>query len=569
MKSKFASTLLCLIACINLGAPLSAQLGAGRPAKWIGEPNSTADYGGGETTHALIWSEIDRFSSGDYWDDYLAISRDSGINWTTNDIGGGYSWNGIPGDPWHRTIKISNNQVWVGTVSYESFLGPDSYIQVLTNGALVPRKPLYGDHLFDFDVNGDHILAITAPAHGATGQLFAHTSTDGGHNWNPPAMLVTSLSNELYSQASKALVTNDGTFCVAWMPWEYTNKNSVFFSSADASNSWSWPTRVDGHTTRNTTLQPSHFQFVETQGGLHISFWEEDPGTGDGHIRIASSWDEGAQWTENVVTDPGSQISSFQAGGDTDSANVVAAWIETDAGQESVRVSSSSDDGVSFSDSLTIPGIRINEQGEFLPPFVSASNGRLILGYASNGDSDFEDSRHAHHAVSVDGGQTWLGPYRVSGNTIHKAIVHWSAGEDHLVVIGQTDGDDARASGIRYPMINAKADGQGTLGLILKGAIPRPGTPAIARWAISTSIGQTVHPDNPELSLGLGASSELNYTLNHGPKFSSRILANGSAHCVAQIPPVAGTFYVQAWVNYGAVSGTGGTRPSDVLVMTL
>lgn len=540
----------------------AAQIGSGRDPIYIGQPESGADYGGGGNTYGVFWTRIEHWSSGDYAYSYIIDSRDRGTSWNYEYLGSSFSTSEF--DYKDTKIKGFKDTLWRGVSSYDNF-DSRAYISSISP----THKFHYVFHrkhswLYDFDSRNENAIILTGVGKGGGSKIKAYTSSGSGLGWSEPAWLEATPGVAIHKNSCQGTVSEEGMFCASWIVKESTG-NAIYFSSSLGKATWVDPIRVDSADLRGGNIVLNSTRLLVSGSGLHIKFEEQDPTTQQTTTFLASSWDHGSTWYESEIVAPNISSHSVRAVADPTRPYILVSWIQLSNGVESIVTRSSNDGGFTFPYSTLIEGSRINQPGEFKTHYSAANEGRLIVTYLSNSSSIVPSEYAPYHAVSINGGSSWEGPYQLTEKTTDDPKAKWGSG-DNDVVFWASDATGTWSTGTRYPMIHASADGHGNLGLTLAAGVPRAGTPATARWAISTVLGSATHPDNLDLRLDLGYSPSFRYTTRHIHKFSSRLHPQGDAHCIVRLPSgLIGPYYVQGWVDYSEVHGAGGSQPSDVI----
>jgi len=179
---------------------------------------------------------------------------------------------------------------------------------------------------------------------------------------------------------------------------------------------------------------------------------------------------------------------------------------------------------------------------------------------------------------SRDSGTTWQGPFLLGQgfaanediDTIRQA---WLFHPQGLAGLFQSDlgggagGPAMMFSALNFPFASMQAL-PGQLQFLQLGH-PQAHNGDFARWAVSTTLGTQVHPENPALEVSLGPSVAYTATtqLPPLPPITSVIDSQGIAtkNLAITLPP--GTYYLQAWSNPGSL--VGGRAAGEIFQLTL
>lgn len=178
---------------------------------------------------------------------------------------------------------------------------------------------------------------------------------------------------------------------------------------------------------------------------------------------------------------------------------------------------------------------------------------------------------------SNDTGTTWYGPFLLGQNfetdeDIDTEDTAWTFTDTGMAGIWQTDGGAANPDMLMYSAIDFPyAEMSYATGLA---TFTQAGNPAsfvgnFARWGVSTTLGTQVHPENPALTVGLGASAVYNITTNVPPvpPVTGSVDAFGGSTKVLGVTIPPGTYYIQAWTNIGSL--VGGTHAGEIFTITI
>jgi len=394
------------------------------------------------------------------------------------------------------------------------------------------------------------------------GKFRAKVSQNQGKNFSTSFEMARPASNQ--SGAARVKLHDSGEFTFAHIDQNVgDSQRHVYVHFANIDGTTRPFQRVDPEVGNAKSVDRWSLELLDQSGKTLLGYMQagrNGGGLSDQECFLVASHDRGLTWIEHLLSTPGVHARSYSV--DAEGDLVAAAWIEDD-GTSRTRVRISRDGGLSFGAPYIIP----EEAGPGRQLHVGArtfvDGNRIVVGYYTDARTARDISYLPNFVYSVDAGTTWSPPIRLRGlATAAGGSVRWGYTEGGLVALAQKD-NQLFASGVRFPIIDAEVLPQGQARLMLFGI--DPSAASSARWAISTTLGRSPHPENSALELELGFSSTLLYTFSHPVRFSSNVQANGTASCLVDLPAgLAGQFYVQAWANVDG-STSGGTLPSDVL----
>lgn len=508
---------------------------------------------------------------------WIAVSTDGGVTWgpeiLAHDaaVSSGYAmnvqvevangviylcfWDRIPGTLRHSAILKRSTDLganWTETVMGDDFTLPRMF------------------------VDGDNVLFLMLDNTNTTNELYARWSEDQGATFTPAVEIS---GNPIRGGEFTGCVDGDDAY-VFWADRPNLAEPGIWtFSKSVAGGSWDAPLPVDQDFS-NIGEPRIGGRFAAANGRLHAIYQEAERfGSGffEAQVLYAMSDDGGLTWTETLLCDPLADTTDLDLVAVGDQVGVC--WIdETDYYNSKARARVSSDGGSSFAPEFTVPDVIGPGSNRHTLSSIGYANGRFVLAFGSAVYTPFSSAENPAYCVTIDDGNQWLGPFELArdleaSEDIDTTNSGWALAGDSLSAVWDSDGSySAKRSaifggGIRFPFINAIDNGNRTVTFELGAATP-VSQPSYARWAASSVTGVTPHPENPQESLGLGASFELNYTLGRATQFAAAIAADGSAALTFPVGNLTGTYYVQGWVNVGP-SVTGGTAPSDVVPITL
>ena len=424
-------------------------------------------------------------------------------------------------------------------------------------------------------VDGDNVLILSYDDSVSTNILNGQWSSDQGLSFNGPVPISV---GDVDTDGWTGLVDGDTAYALWFDDGTVSGDNDLYISSSVAGGPWSGPVRVDQDGTGLGDVDV--FPKLAMGGGKLYAAYVEDGRnggtTGQDEVYFCVSNDGGATWTETMISPVGQDADymNLAALGDT----VAITWADdSNPSYDSANVVVSTDGGASFGAPYTVPSTGGPGLDDHQHMALFIEGGRMVLAFESDAYTASTLDEWPAYCFSVDNGASWNGPF-VMGNgfaadeDIDTEGTAWNYADGSLCGMWQTDGDFGPirsavfAGGIRLPFIEA-VDNGGSVPFSMGGADATLGTASYARWAASTVLGASTHPENPAEMLGLGASNALNYTLARPRNFAAAIGPDGTGSTTFPVS-VSGTFYLQGWVNVGATA-TGGTTTSDVISITL
>jgi hypothetical protein len=211
--------------------------------------------------------------------------------------------------------------------------------------------------------------------------IYFSRSLDGGKTWSKPALV--SVSQDDNAQGSVPRVGPDGTVYVA-----YVHRTEL---SGCPSTGWT------GQLRRSSSVE----------------------------IVVARSTDGGANWKHEVVSpvcdnlyqNPEQPLAWEHAFSlpslslDSDTGTVYVAWSNRDVPSATIKMSASANHGRTWSEPVSLqadPG-----QSPFMPWLVAGDRMVRLVYLAENSGSLYD----VYYRESIDGGQTWTEPFRLSTQT--------------------------------------------------------------------------------------------------------------------------------------------------------
>lgn len=246
--------------------------------------------------------------------------------------------------------------------------------------------------------NGSMITAVWTRDDGSTPRIQSAVSTDAGLTWSEPVSLS---SVGLYG--AKPQVASDGT--TVTVVWEADNTVTTGIqsaSSADGGVTWSAPVAVSD-ASRNAAVP----QVVATDDGMFIAVWRRFNGTAN-IIQSAVSSNGGVTWSEpaNLSYDAGG-VTSQDPQVVTDGSAVTAIWTHFDGADARVQSAFSADGGVTWGGPITLPG----GEGENAYKSQLTTDGDTLTAVWH---ATTASAARVRSASSTDNGATWGDPVTLS-----------------------------------------------------------------------------------------------------------------------------------------------------------
>lgn len=325
--------------------------------------------------------------------------------------------------------------------------------------------------------------------------------------------------------------------------------------------------RIDQDTSDLGQVVPGSAHLLGIGGILYCAYRETGRNGGAADQQecyLLASADKGTTWTETLISPAATNTRGYSV--DASATVLAACWIEEHDNR--VRIATSTDSGASFSTPhLIAPG---NGPGRdfHVAPEVFVDGNRIVVAYFTDehtvSDTDYSPS----YVYSIDRGETWSSPLRLRTESWSNTPVLDFAYSDGALHAAVQDDRVVLVTGVRFPLMEAPVILPHAVGVRMHGIDPFGATPPLARWAVSTIVGGSQHPENPSGFIDLGRSPELRYSLGHPKKFSASVRPDGSASALIRVPTTfKGTLFLQGWVNRGGVNG--GSAPSDYVEVLL
>lgn len=586
--------ILTLASCATLVASAAAQ--NPRDSVQLDDPllNYTPDGSNGSgislQTDGDLWVAM--------WTDERGASTSNDDVWMNLSLDGGHTWQGefIAVDASSFSLDVDDPFLAVdnGTIycSYDDYDSTQAisraYVTWSTdNGATFTSLMYPGDvdnpRVY---VDGDNLLVLAVDGGSTPNALLADWSSTGPAGLTGALTAISNVGADV-DQLGYDADMKGSTAYLAWMDdFNFANTDDIWYTTLDVSTGTlglyqqinSAGMDVDLFTSYDCITQ------VRVAGGRAHFTWHADAVPG-----APSAFDDmvfyrnldlgtGALGTEMNVTGLGEDTTFYHM--DAQGDNVVIGFERHFVtGDQEPFVWASSDGGTTFTetdlDMVDESGANIKDV-ENIGVFADAG---MMFMFALD-DSMTAGSSWDRLPVfwwSNDNGATWSAPVEMGGpfqadEDADAQPRSYHATENGVAAVFQTDGGAANPDGMYFSGLDfpwCTLDNAGGMVTVTQGGNPSSDAGSFSRWAVSSTLGTQVHPENPALSVMLGASSEYTFTTNFPPIpiLTGTVAADGSStfSVPGTIPP--GTYYVQAWTNSG--SATGGTEAGEVFEITL
>lgn len=509
-------------------------------------------------------------------DIYMAVSTDGGKTWAPEQaVTTGAALAIDTDDNW---LTVDNGIIYVSydddaisgqaqsIVLYSTDLGVSWTTVAYTADIQNPR--VFAD--------GDNVLVLMYDDFATPNPLWADFSTTGpaGLNVNP-LTAVNNLGADCDFDSYDATVLGGTGYITFFDDFNLVGDDDLWYVSLDfASGVFSAPLQVNS-SVHDVDTRP----LVRVAGGkVHFNWYADDniggTSTVDDVVHYRSlDLGSGLLGTELVVSSLLDDCDYFHM--DAEGSNVLLAFSDDSSGDDHPTAMVSNDGGTTFA---TVD----------LPQFVGGPLDAQWFGCGVRGDYMFviaEDDSFNLASIdevptfwySNDSGTTWYGPFLLgqdfeTDEDIDTEYTAWNFTAQGMAGVWQTDGGSANPDALMFGAIDfpyaelTYAPGSATFSQV---GNPVSAAGDFARWGLSTALGTQIHPENPALTVGLGASPAYSFTtsLPPIPPITSVVGGDGSAvkALPVNIPP--GTYYLQAWTNSGSI--VGGSLAGEIFTITL
>jgi len=424
--------------------------------------------------------------------------------------------------------------------------------------------------------DGDNVLVLMYDGASSPNPLWADWSNTGAIGLGINALTqVNNVGADADFDGYDGFVVGDAGHIVVMDDFNLAFDDDLWYSSIDfVTGAFSAPMQVNT-SVHDVDTKP---QVVADANTVHFAWYADD------NIGAASAFDDvvftnsydiagGLFGTDIMMTSLLDDADYFQI--DMQGSTVAMAFADDSSGDDHPMVAVSTDSGATYTTTA-------------LGQFANGPLDAQWFGVGIRGDYIFvlaEDDSFNTASVdelptfwySQDSGATWNGPFLLGQNfeadeDVDTEDTAWLFTDNGMAAIWQTDGGSANPDammfgGIAFPYAEMSyATGVATFTQI-GNPISAAGT--FSRWAVSTSLGSQTHPENPSLTVDLGASQAYTITTSFTPipLITDTVGPDGSSTKVLNknIPP--GTYYIQAWTNIGSL--VGGTQPGEVFTITI
>lgn len=509
-------------------------------------------------------------------DIFMVVSTDGGLTWGPEiQVTFGSASAIDTDDNW---LEVAGGTIYVSFDDDTNGTADRAVVMASTDNGLTFSTFAYPGALHNPFVyaDGDNVMVLMYEDGSSPNPLWADYSTTGfaGLGVNPLVQInnvgadVDAISYDGYVDGSTGHIALMDDFNLAF-------DDDLWYVSLDFTTGiFSAPVQVNSSVHDVDTKA----QVVADGGTVHFAWYADD------NIGASSAFDDVVHYrsydigTATFGTEV--QLSSllddsdyFQL--DAEGSNVLVAFSDDSGLDDWPYAAVSTDGGATFTTTV-------------LPQFASGPMDSQWMNCAVRGEYMFvigeDDSFNANSIdelptfwYSNNTGTTWYGPFLLGQNfetdeDIDTEDTAWNFTDTGLAGIWQTDGGTANPDMLMYSAIDFPyAELDYVTGLATFTQVGNPASTAgnFSRWGVSTALGSQVHPENPALTVGLGASSVYNITTNVPPvpPVTGSVDAFGASTKVLGVTIPPGTYYVQAWTNIGSL--VGGTHAGEIFTITI
>lgn len=415
-------------------------------------------------------------------------------------------------------------------------------------------------------VDGDNICVLFIDGSTSPSALFADTSSTGmaGLGVNPLVTL-SNVGGDADYDAYDCVVAGGVAHALWFDDFRLAADDDLYYSSIDIFGAGAWTAPLQVNSTMDIDLRP---RIAYGNGVVHFQWLADDvPGSTStfDDILFYNNYTVGTATlgTEVALSSLADDVDYFDIAVDGD--RLVMGWADDSTLDDEPRATFSTDGGAT----LTTVLLPLNSIGALDVQWFGAGVNDDYMFVTGLDDSHTTGSFDQYPAGwwSNDDGLTWNGPVVLGTNfdvdedadVEDQSWVFTSNGFG--VGFHSDDGlagpDKLMYSGITFPYVEVNYS-PGSLNFTQTGN-PTALAGRFARWGVSTTLGNQVHPENPSLRVYLGASPAYNVTTSVPPvpPTTGTVAADGSASITLPTTLPAGTYYVQGWVNTGGLSAGG------------
>jgi len=341
--------------------------------------------------------------------------------------------------------------------------------------------------------------------------------------------------------------------------------DDLWYSSIDILGAGAWTAPLQVNTTMDLDTRP---RVAFGNGVVHFQWYADDvPGATStfDDILFYNNYTVGTATlgTEMLMSSLADDVDYYDIAVDGD--RVVMGWADDSTLDDEPRATFSTDGGATFT-TVMLPQ---NTVGSLDVQWFGAGVNDEYMFVTGLDDSHTAGSFDQYPAGwwSNDDGVTWNGPVVLGTNL---DIDEDADVEDQSWVFtsqgfgcgyhsddGLAGPDKMMYSGVSFPFVEVDTT-PGALTFSQTGN-PTSVAGAFSRWGVSTALGNQVHPENPALTVYLGASPaySITTTVPPVPVTTGVVNADGSSSITLPVTLPAGTYYVQGWVNTGGLASGG------------
>lgn len=509
-------------------------------------------------------------------DIFITVSTDGGKTWGREmQVTFGSATAIDTDDNW---LEVSNGTIYVSFDDDRAGSADTAVVMASTDNGLTFTELAYTGAYQNPCVyaDGDNVLVLMYDDGTAPNPLWADFSTTGfaGLGVNP-LVQVNNVGADVDAISYDADVVGDTGHIVLMDDFNLAFDDDLWYVSLDFTTGiYSAPVQVNASVHDVDTKA----QVVADATTVHFAWYADDniggTSTADDVVHYRN-YDIGTATfgTEVVISSLLDDSDYFQL--DAQGDNVLVAFSDDGLLDDTPHAAVSNDGGATFT---TVD----------LPQFVGGPLDFQWMACAVRGEYMFiigEDDSFNVNSIdelptfwySNDEGTTWYGPFLLgqafeADEDIDTEDTAWNFSDNGIAGIWQTDGGAANPDALMYSAIEfpyaelVYAPGSATFTQV---GNPVSAAGTFSRWGVSTALGTQVHPENPALTVDLGASSVYTITTSVPPipPVTDTVGADGSSTKVLGIIIPPGTYYIQAWTNTGSL--VGGTAAGEVFTITI
>ncbi|MCK5057474.1 MAG: exo-alpha-sialidase [Candidatus Aminicenantes bacterium] len=226
-------------------------------------------------------------------------------------------------------------------------------------------------------------------------------STDDGTSWSKSV----NISNNSGFSGYPAIAVDDAeNINVVWC--DYTPGNLEIYFSRSTNGGVTWSQGVNISNNSGTSDEPTHPAIaVDDAENINVFWWDDTPGNND--IYFVRSTDDGASWSKSVNISNNSGFSGAPAIAVDDAGNINVVWCDDTPGNIEIYFSRSTNDGVTWSQGVNISN---NFRESICPDIAVDSSGNIDVVWFDNTPGNFE----IYFSRSTDNGVSWSQTVNIS-----------------------------------------------------------------------------------------------------------------------------------------------------------